>query len=113
MFDMLRLAAEIAVKRIDIRDYYVGAIGIRYDNVMVHARNEASERRNQALHAEFRLVSKLGKNAPIVYVARMAANGQLAMAKPCVYCQSILRSFKVKKVVFSTGYNTWDQMYLM
>lgn len=111
MHEMLQLAAKIACKRKDRRIFYVGAIGFRADGTLVHARNEATELPNPDIHAEARLVRKLGKWAPIVYVARYSFGNQaLAMAKPCEYCMNILRAYKVREVIFSTGPDSFQRM---
>lgn len=110
---MLEQAAKVAIKRRDLRAFYVGAIGFRRDGTAVHARNEATEFPNPDVHAEARLCRKLGRYAPIIYVARFSfGNNGLAMAKPCDYCMSILRAYQVHEVVYSTGLDSWERMIL-
>lgn len=121
MISLLRQAAVVALPTHDYdhRDYWLGAIGIREDGVLVSAKNGAVEfnttvKNHQLLpssHAEGRVLRKLGKGG-IVFVARVSKkNGQLAMALPCSVCQTRLRAFKVRKVYYSinnTQYGIWD-----
>ncbi len=109
--ERLKEAAEYAIKREDHRDYLIGAIGIRADGVAVYSRNGSALDRTPEIHAESRLCRKLGKNASVVYVARYSrSRDELAMAKPCEHCMNILRAFKVKSVVYSTGPDTFERI---
>jgi hypothetical protein len=122
MLDMLKLAAKYAPSNEkDGRVYFLGAVGIRDDGRIVHARNSAvldtetkkkwSEqnvyKRFPGSHAEVRLTKKLGFGATI-YVARVArGSGELAMARPCECCQSVIKAFRVKKVYYTISHNQW------
>ena len=109
----LKEAAEYAAKKKDLRDFLVGAIGERMDGVTVYSRNGSALNKTPEIHAESRLCRKLGKNAPVVYVARYSKNnGELAMAKPCEHCMNILKAFKVKLVVYSTGPDSFERIEL-
>lgn len=93
------------------RDYFLGAIGLRKDGVVVMARNESTQCKTPAAHAEARLVKKLGKHAKIVVVVRVSKGSrELAMAKPCRHCEKALRNFKVKRVYFTTPGSGLDYM---
>lgn len=37
-----------------------------------------------------------------LHVVRLSKSGHLAMAKPCLHCQELLRRFQIKKVLYST-----------
>jgi len=116
----LKMAAELAPPTIDkdFRDYWLAAVGIREDGVMVSAKNGAASFRTTiksyqllpASHAEGRVLRKLGK-AGIVYVARVSKkDGSLAMARPCGMCQVKLRAAKTIKVYYSINdsqYGIW------
>lgn len=111
--DKLNEAAEYAIKSEDVRDFFIGAIGIRSDGATVYSRNGSATDKTPEIHAESRLCRKLGKHAPVVYVARYSkGRNELAMAKPCENCMNILRAFKVKSVVYSTGPGSFEKIYL-
>jgi len=116
MLDMLKLAAKYALKRND-RPFLLGAVGIRSDGRIVHSKNSAVidtfefavYKRFPEAHAEARLTKKLGFGAT-VYVARVSrGSGELAMARPCENCQSILKAFRVKKVYYTISKNQWGR----
>ncbi len=100
---MIRVASIFAKSGDARRDYQLGAIGIRADGAFVLSRNEGTKVRTFPAHAEARLIRKLGKNATMVIVVRIAKDGKLAMAKPCVHCEQALRNLNVKKVYYTTA----------
>lgn len=122
MLKLLKLAAKYSSpNQNDQRIYSLGAVGVRDDGRIVHARNEAVfdtytgskrsicsvHKRFPESHAEARLTKKLGLGGT-VYVARVArCNQELAMARPCESCQSILKAFRVNKVYYSISQNEW------
>jgi hypothetical protein len=122
MLDLLSRASKYAIlKHDDDRVFLLGAVGMRKDGRLVHAQNAAVldtlkrdawtkmnvYRRFPESHAEIRLTRKLGFGAT-VYVARVrACNGDLAMARPCECCQTVLRAFRVKKVYYTINNNEW------
>jgi len=100
--EMIRLAADFAKSGDPKRSYFLGAIGVRSDGVVVMARNDMIQTPEPSAHAEARLVRKLGKDASMVVVVRvMKGSGQLAMAKPCKHCRTALKNYRVKKVYFT------------
>lgn len=120
MLDFLYQAAQIALPSIekDYRDYWLGAIGIRDDGVMVSAKNGAAFFRTAiksyhllpSSHAEGRVLRKLGGGGTM-FVARVSKkDGSLVMARPCGMCQVRSRSAKVVKVYYtinSSEYGVW------
>jgi cytidine deaminase len=107
---LINLAASRAVTGPIDRRFYVGAVAIRKDGAIVTARNELVEIPTYPGHAEARLMRKAGYGA-IVFVARVLRNGDLALAKPCPRCQSVMRNHGVKKVYYTT-YNEVESMRL-
>lgn len=111
MLDLLRIAAEIADPSTDKnRKAFIGAVSIRKDGTLVYSRNGGnphSQGRMPSVHAEARVLRKSGYGAT-VYVARVLRNGQFALAKPCGYCQAVLRARKVEMVYYTTGPNSWE-----
>lgn len=101
------MAAQRAAKNRDRRTFYVGAIGIRRDGTLVSSWNGSSRLPDRNAHAEYRLASKLDHGA-IVYVARIkTGDWSLGLAKPCLACQKVLRSRKVKKIYYSIDENEY------
>ncbi len=113
VFDRLLEAGRIAIRGSSRRTYKVGAIGQGRDGRWVHARNESVAVPTPEVHAEARLCKRLGKGAEVVYVARYSIGMQgLAMSKPCVNCEAKLRAYGVKKVIYTTGPDTFEVMIL-
>ena len=54
-------------------------------------------------HAEEAALRKAGSRAKnsTMYVFRIKKNGMLGMAKPCSYCQVLIKRHKVRKVIYS------------
>jgi tRNA(Arg) A34 adenosine deaminase TadA len=110
--DMVELAMLFTLRGSRHRDFYLGAIGERRDGAIVFARNETDTRKNPLIHAERRLVSKLGMDAKLVIVVRVSkGNGQLTMAKPCPDCEKALRLKKPRKVYYTSFDGTLDRLW--
>lgn len=111
MLKNLKLAGQVAVKRISNRNFYIGAIGIRNDQAIVIARNEAAMEPTPAVHAEARLAKRLDYGAT-VYVARIkfakTNYAEYALAKPCPDCMRVLAHRRVKRIYFTISNNEWD-----
>jgi cytidine deaminase len=121
MIRMLRMAAEIALPHdpMDLRNFWLGCIGIRQDGAMVSSRNGAAEHSTSvkhyqlvpSAHAEGRVLRKLGWGGTI-FVARVSRKDRsLAMARPCGMCQVRLKAFNVKKVYYTINpdqYGLWN-----
>lgn len=121
MLSLLHQAAEIARPSIqkDYRDFWLGAIGLREDGVMVSSKNGAASFRTEiksyqllpTSHAEGRVLRKHGRGG-VIYVARVSKkDGSLAMARPCGMCQVKLRAAKVSKVYYTINNNTYGIWY--
>lgn len=113
---MLTEAAAIAVKspasRKDKRTFFLGAIGLRNDDVIVSSRNISAQDFKPECHAEARLVRKMTPRST-VWIARVArCDGQWAMAKPCPHCEIRLRSAGVIRVVYTIGPHEWGVLDL-
>jgi tRNA(Arg) A34 adenosine deaminase TadA len=116
MLKLLKLAAEYSASHSnDKRLFLLGAVGVRNDGRIVHARNDAVRdtlsrdkqstfniyKRFPDSHAEVRLTRKLGFNATI-YVARVTkGTHELAMSRPCEVCMGVLKAFRVKKAYYT------------
>lgn len=98
--DMLLLAAGVAISKDDRRTFRLGAIGMRSDGVLVSALNGPTKIPCPGGHAEARLSLKLTFGAT-VWVARVIADGKLALARPCKTCMCRLRSKRVSRIVYT------------
>lgn len=106
IFAHLQIAAQISLKKKDLREYYVGAVGIRKDGVWVQSFNGAPDRPCWNHHAEARLIRKLDVGST-VYVGRVRKDGSMGMAKPCASCARLLEKRGVKKVYYSIANNQY------
>lgn len=115
MLDFLLEAAELAVptSNTDLRSFWLGALGVRRDGVIVSSRNGAvsfsssvqMSNVNVNSHAESRLLRKLGKDG-VIFVSRVLRKDRsLAMARPCPDCQLKIRAHRVKKVYYTINDN--------
>jgi len=120
MLDLLLFAAKIALpdNSKDWRGFWIGAVGIRRDGVMVFSKNGAFFSTTVAdyqaipqVHAEGRVLRKMDYGG-ILYVARVARKDHsLQMAMPCAMCKIKIKSKKIKKVYFTINqwtYGVWN-----
>jgi deoxycytidylate deaminase len=59
---------------------------------------------DNSLHAERECLRKVDKDkvrGGVIYIYREHKNGETALALPCEYCFEMLKSYGVKKIVFS------------
>lgn len=97
------LAAQVASLKDDFRTHRIGAVGLRSDGALVCASNGPVRKSPLSIHhAEMRLVRKLDYYGT-VFVARRRADGNWGLARPCVDCQRILRSRRVRRVYYTVG----------
>ena|ERR1700722_15824581 len=110
MLHLINIAAEVADITTDRnRKAFIGAVAMRRDGVLVHARNSAvysPNAKNPPAHSESRICKKSGAGSEI-YVARVKRDGSLAMAKPCPRCMAIMRSHRVEMVYYSISPTEW------
>jgi tRNA(Arg) A34 adenosine deaminase TadA len=100
---LLDLAIRAAIKRPGSRQFLVGAVAIRADGALVHARNEAAALPCPNAHAEARLMKRAGYAPEEVLVVRIARqDGSLVLAKPCTSCASLLKARGARSVYYST-----------
>lgn len=78
----------------------LGCVGIRKDGIHVKSLNGSADKRTPEIHAECRLARKLTPDS-VIYVARINASGEMAMARPCPDCERVLRNKGVRKVYYS------------
>jgi tRNA(Arg) A34 adenosine deaminase TadA len=109
----LNLAKEKSLpeKTGDLRSFYIGAVGIRSDGLIVTAKNLSCEDKFPPAHAEARLARKLDKNS-IVFVARVTKGGQIGLAKPCTKCQTVIRNKGVTRVYYTIDVNSFGYLEL-
>lgn len=95
----------------DDRNYFLGAVGVRSDDVVVFAANGAPKFPEPKHHAEYRLSRKLTANSS-VYVARTLADGLWANARPCDSCLVRLINIGVSKIYYTISYEEYGVMEL-
>lgn len=88
--------------RLDDRNYFLGAVGIRSDGTSVIAWNGNPKFPTRQHHCEYRLGRKLSKGS-VAYIARTLADGTWANAKPCNDCEKYLMSRGVVRVYYTLG----------
>lgn len=110
MVDYFEIAANMAKPQTnnDRRAFWLGAVYIRADGKIVKARNGESFSTkyesfssHPAYHAEGRVLRKADHEG-ILYVARISRNnGDLALAKPCPKCSTLIEKYKVRYVYYT------------
>ena len=85
-----RLAKQVAERGGVLRQFRLGAVGIRTDGAIVTASNVSSRVPERRAHAETRVTRKLNYGSE-VFVVRILRNGMLAQARPCSRCQAAMR----------------------
>jgi phosphoribosylformylglycinamidine (FGAM) synthase-like amidotransferase family enzyme len=92
--------------------FLVMSMGIRSDGVKVFSSNGAAkfskgqDVKIKVAHAEQRLCRKLDKGAE-VYVARVHANGNYALAASCITCRRTMKARGVSRVFYTIGPNEY------
>ena len=98
--------------KLERRSFRLGTIGIAPDGRIYHAKNlplivSANYFRPiPQAHAEFKLCRAIPRGS-IVYVVRLLANGEYAMARPCSSCMTALTRKAPKKIYYTIGSNEW------
>jgi len=109
--DYFNLCRKIAINK-DGRNYWIGAIGIRNDGVMVCARNlivfgsnRAEFQKIPSSHAEQRVMAKMDYSG-VLYVVRVSKVDNIFLnSRPCKLCQPSIIQHKVRKVYYTAGGN--------
>jgi tRNA(Arg) A34 adenosine deaminase TadA len=119
---MFKLASTIALpndREQIYRNYWLGAVGIRKDGVMVLAKNQGSTFSKMyedklavklfSAHAEGRVIKKMD-NKGIIFVVRVSKEHYVEQgiivyknARPCEMCQQFIKSKRIKKVFYTAG----------
>jgi len=106
VFNYLNFAAQLAIdsdNKYKVRKAAIAAVGFRNDGAIVHACSGGDQlNMSPNSHAEARLIRKLDKYAPVIYVARIRRDtGKLALARPCSTCMPRIKSMNIKSVYYS------------
>lgn len=108
----LRIAKAVAQReKNDLRAHAVGAVAVRADGVLVHAKNGTAPKKTPLAHAESRLMRKCGANSR-VYVARVRRDGTAALSRPCASCESLMRKRHVETVYYTISETEWGVIQL-
>jgi len=63
------------------------------------------------MHAEMALINKFSTGSLYeIHVARFKKNGDMTMARPCLYCQRFLKKHGVKRVHYTDWNGEWTCM---
>ena len=85
---------------------------IGYNQYRSHPKQETLYHKKHQLHAEVAAIIGLRLDliqGATMYVVRHLANGNMAIAKPCLCCEQIIRSVGISKVAYSiTGNSKQD-----
>lgn len=102
MLARLHQAAGLSLKGQESRKYRFGAICERRDGAIVVATNGGvAGSRTPSAHAESR-ISRKADVGSVVYVARtLRGTGQVAIARPCVGCQMVMKNRGVSKCFYT------------
>jgi tRNA(Arg) A34 adenosine deaminase TadA len=107
IWNFFEMAGKSAVAKEDDRAFLLGSVGVRKDGAIVFASNSVSQEPNRRAHAEYRISNKIDQGST-VYVSRIRLlNGEFAMARPCIDCQKILKSKRVKRVYYTISHNEY------
>ncbi len=96
----LELATRVAKANTQAKTYLFGAVAERTDRAIVVSTNIRTQTPEHSAHCESRLLRKCGWGATI-WIARVDRNGNWAMAKPCIKCETLIRNKGVKKVYYT------------
>ncbi len=112
----LHLAAQVSCRHSlpDLRTARIGCVIRRKDGAIVKARNGAIQNatgRVSETHAEARATRKADVGA-IAYVARTKRDGSYGNARPCPWCQIIMRSRGIIKAYYTLSDNEWGCLEL-
>lgn len=101
MNKLLRLTVELARTGLtDDKGFFLAAIAIRKDGVIVGSRNGSAEKPTLSIHAEARVLKKAGFGATL-YVARVRRDGTPTIAMPCDGCMRLIRAKRVERVYWT------------
>jgi hypothetical protein len=103
-YKILEQAAKLAHSNDDAKHFFHGGIGIRSDGAKVRAINGMQQIPDPKHHCEARLCRKMDKGGTI-FVARVLANGDWAMSKPCASCEKVMRRSLLRKVYYTIAPN--------
>jgi tRNA(Arg) A34 adenosine deaminase TadA len=109
---LLHTLGAIAHGADDGKEYLLASMVLRRDGAIVISHNAKTKTPTPSCHAEARVLRKSDAGATL-YVARVTRDGQWAIAKPCVNCQTAIRNKRVKRVYYTIGpneYGIWDVM---
>lgn len=113
------LAATLS-KKSDHPQHKIGAVLVRKNRAINTGFNKIkththSNSKYKSIHAEFDCIFGLTPKelkSTILYLYRETKNGDMALAKPCEFCDQLLRNFGVGKVIYTTPDGPKELRYL-
>lgn len=120
-FLMLAIKAAMPTSENDLRNYYLGCVGLRKDRTIIFSQNGAfvysspiemqKYKKLSSAHAECRALRKMDKGGEL-FVARIRKlDKSIAMAMPCQMCQVKIKAAGIKRVFFTINqhqYGVWS-----
>lgn len=105
-FDIFNFAAQLAIdadQKYTARKSCIAAIGFRRDGVIVQACSGGDQLNvSPGTHAEARLLRKMEKYSPVIYVARIRRDTmEFAMARPCKTCLPFIKNRRISTVYYT------------
>lgn len=105
-FDFFNFAAQLSLKadeKYSCRKACIGAVGFRTDGAIVHACSGGDQLNiSPNTHAETRLLKKLDKYSPVIYVARIRRDTmEFALARPCKTCLPFIKNKRIDKIYYT------------
>lgn len=86
------------------KNFLLGCVALRRDGAVVVASNIRTQDPMPSAHSEFRCLRQAGQGATL-WIARVDRAGKPCMAKPCKYCETLIRNKMVKRVYYTVNEN--------
>jgi len=113
----IRIAKKTAKKSL-FKQHRLGAVIVKGSRILstgFNQRRYTKELKQPTLHAEADAILKLLKSNRLedlagstLYVSRFTAGGAVGCSKPCEACQRLIESVGIRKVVYTTDFNTTE-----
>jgi dCMP deaminase len=90
--------------------FQIGAVLVKKNKILSIGYNQADKTHPKSphpfktIHAELDCILQISEEDVIntsIYIYREHANGELANAKPCIYCHGLLKNLGIKKVYYT------------
>ena len=124
----IRLASKVSKDSDPTCEFCIGAVVTKNNHIIStghvtrksHPKNpklRSGSKRTQlcaetlAIFRAIRIIKDLSKC--VIYVARRTKSGDLAIAKPCIFCQELMREQGIRKAFFTNQEGEIEQMEII